>query len=390
MGIEIAASVNSKTGKDIPAYFMIAHPTVGEVRKAFGGSFDQPTPAKHEEPSNESDPAVLLDVPSSDSEAGAGGDGVLITSTPSSDFEELVVVKPDLPHVDNASPEPKARITLLQGRSSSGKPAMYLIADGTGSVATYIHLPSFRSKMPVYGIDSPYLQCPDRLIEPQAGIEGAAASIVEALIKFQPDGPLSLGGFSGGGMLAYEVCRQLANAARTVDRLLIIDICCPRPAGAPDKAELGWKIYESIASQTGLWNVSLATQKHLRNIFASVAAYHPPPLTDEAKPRRTAIIWAKKGLIDRCSGDVELMRLLEEENISTQPYEGFMEDANMGAIAWGLPHKTEKDLGPNGWDKYIGEILCLSVDSDHLDMPMPGHVHLLHAAMEEALTYLDG
>lgn len=52
-------------------------------------------------------------------------------------------------------------------------------------------------------------------------------------------------------------------------------------------------------------------------------------------------------------------------------------------------NKTDADLGPSGWDRYVGETLCLSIDADHLEMPMPGHVHLLHGAMEEAFTYLS-
>ena len=96
-------------------------------------------------------------------------------------------------------------------------------------------------------------------------------------------------------MLSYEVCRHLSTAGRMVDRFLIIDLCCPRPVGAEDKAEVGWKIYESIASQGGLWSASDITQQHLRAVFASLAGYHPPPLTVEERPRRTAIIWGKKG-----------------------------------------------------------------------------------------------
>ena len=190
-------------------------------------------------------------------------------------------------------------------------------------------------------------------------------------------------------MLSYEVCRQLATAGRMVDRLLIIDMCCP-PVGAEDKAEVGWKIYESIASQGGLWSASDITQQHLRAVFASVAGYHPPPLTAEERPRRTAIIWGKKGLIDRCSCYVMLMQLLADQDIPTERFAGFMEDAKMGAIAWGLPHKTDADPGPNGWNTYVGYTLCLSIYADHLEMPMPGHVHLLHRAMEEAFNYLNG
>ena len=291
--------------------------------------------------------------------------------------------------VEDNSPAPSTRITLMQGRRSTGKPPFYLIADGTGSIATYVYLPPFKSKMPVYGIDSPYLRCPSRLIA-EVGIPGAAKFIVEALIQAQPEGSFSIGGFSGEAMFSYEVCRQSAAAGRIVDRLLLIDMCCPRPVGAEDKAEVGWKIYESIASQGGLWNASDMTHQHLRANFASVAGYHPPPMTAEERARRTAIIWGKKGLIDRCPGDFKLMQLLADRDIPTEPFARFMEDAKMGAIAWGLPQKTDADLGPNRWDRYVGETLCLSIDAAHLEIPMPGHVHLLHGAMEEAFTSLGG
>lgn len=85
------------------------------------------------------------------------------------------------------------------------------------------------------------------------------------------------------------------------------------------------------------------------------------------------------------------MGLLARVGVPTEAFEGFMEDGRMGAIAWGLPDKTERDLGPNGWERFVGgeePPLCLAVDADHLEMPMPGHVHLMHGAMEEAFAYL--
>lgn len=112
-------------------------------------------------------------------------------------------------------------------------------------------------------------------------------------------------------------------------------------------------------------------------------------MTVQERPKCTAIIWAKKGLIDRCSGDNALMELLEKSDIPTEPFDSFMEDVRMGAIAWGLPHKTSADLGSKGWEAHVGEALCLGIDADHLEMPMPGHVHLLHGATGEALAYFD-
>lgn len=53
---------------------------------------------------------------------------------------------------------------------------------------------------------------------------------------------------------------------------------------ALDKAEVGWKVYESITSQGGLWNASNNIQQHPCATFACVAAYYPE------RPKRTAII----------------------------------------------------------------------------------------------------
>ena len=379
MGIEIAALAKTETGIDILPSFVIEYPAIGDLRNALVGD------------------RAAISLPKS---SGSEYDSVASTpestasaTTESSNKSALQVEKGNsmapYPAKDSsAAPQPSVRITLIQGRRpSSGDRLFYLIADGTGSVATYIHLPPFKSKLPVYGIDSPYLRCPSRLT-PEGGIFRAAELIVEALIKFQPHGSFSLGGFSGGAMIAYEVSRQLATAGRGVDNLMVIDMCCPRPAGLEDDTEVGWRVYDSIASRGGSWNVSDITERHLRAVFGSVAAYHPPPMTESERPKRTAIIWAKKGMIDRCSSDHELMQLLAKAGIPTEPFPGFMEDSRMGAIAWGLPNKTDSDLGPNGWERYVGEALCLSVEADHLEMPMPSHVHLLYRAMEEALAYL--
>lgn len=47
---------------------------------------------------------------------------------------------------------------------------------------------------------------------------------------------------------------------------------------------MGWKVYESITSQGGLWNASNNIQQHPCATFACVAAYYPE------LPKRTAII----------------------------------------------------------------------------------------------------
>ncbi len=160
--------------------------------------------------------------------------------------------------------------------------------------------------------------------------------------------PSRLGDFSGGAIFSYEVCRQLAAAGRIVDRLLLIEMFCLRPVGAEDKAEVGWNIYESIASQGGLWNASDMTQQHLRAFFASVAGYHPPPMTADERSRRTAINrhhLGQKGL---------------DRDVSSEPLAGFMEDANMGAIAGASHTRLMQTWVPmGGTDMLVRRCVCL-------------------------------
>jgi thioesterase domain-containing protein len=220
-----------------------------------------------------------------------------------------------------------------------------------------------------------------------------AKLIVDALVKAQPKGPMSIGGFSAGSMVAYEVSRQLAIAGRKVHSLLLMDMCSPR-ARMVKESELeeeddGFAIFEAAIAKDGLWSSTSTTRLHFRAYFMAMHLYHPPPMTDKERPTRTAIIWAERGLVNRVADDPKLMKMLAGQGIPTKSYPGFMEDPKLGTFACLVPNKTKADLGPNGWDKYAGEMLTLSVNGDHLDLPMPGHVHLLHQQMEKAFSYFD-
>ncbi|KAF6807044.1 beta-ketoacyl synthase domain-containing protein [Colletotrichum musicola] len=398
MAIEITAAVKKQAGEDLQVSFLLEYPTIGELRQAFGGvpidvetddssSDGFASSASEDEDTGTSTPASCLTPETTSNDVFDYKDTQKVTAVSSETISEISPPKP-------ASPPPKARAILLHGRPGPGKTPMFMIADGTGTIATYIHLPPFNTDTPVFGIDSPFLRCPDQLTA-EVGIVGAAKLIVDAIIESRPDGPLYVGGFSGGGMLGYEVSRQLAELGRTVDGLMIIDICSPRTKTETDlvkvQPETGWKMFQTIAAQDTFWSstANSAPMQHLLGVFKAVATYHPEPMTAEQRPRKTVVIWAERGLVSRCRDKPDLMRMLTDGGFPAEAYTGFMEDPALGALAWGFPDKigSEGALGPNGWDKYVGETMCLSVDADHLDMPMPGHAHLMRGAIEQALSH---
>lgn len=77
------------------------------------------------------------------------------------------------------------------------------------------------------GFDQPFYALPplelDRPLEDRPTIEEMAAAHVRIIRSARPQGPYVLGGFCLGGLIAYEVARQLEQAGEHVERLLVID-----------------------------------------------------------------------------------------------------------------------------------------------------------------------
>lgn len=401
MAIEITSDVRRAGCSEFPATFLTDYPTIGDLRRAF-------TP-----PTSSSETLPVIDSGSSSDcqEPTLTPDSTPGTNTPArvelarGEKGDLLKVPPSDRRTGStvqnqeqlkSIPSVSARIMLLHGNPKSGHTPLYLIADGTGSIATYLHLNPLHSNSPVYGVDSPFSRAPEHVST--VGIAGIATIIVTALLKARPEGPFQIGGFSGGGMLAFEVSRQLADAGSQVDGLLMIDIACPRSEIDSSlikvSPQAGFDMFQKMAAQDPFWNVTPSSlpMRHLLAFFEAVEAYYPSPMSSAQRPSKCAVIWAEKGLVGRCAENPQLRQDLVDNGFAVEPYAGFMRDSTLGAIAWGVPDKrgSKGALGPNGWDEFVGgDILCKSVDADHLEMLMPGHAHLLQEAMEEALAYFQ-
>ena len=59
-----------------------------------------------------------------------------------------------------------------------------------------------------------------------ASIESMASTHIAALRAIQAEGPYRIGGFCSGGMIAYEMARQLADVGQVVDRVIMVDAFC--------------------------------------------------------------------------------------------------------------------------------------------------------------------
>ncbi|HEY0607528.1 MAG TPA: amino acid adenylation domain-containing protein [Herpetosiphonaceae bacterium] len=105
-----------------------------------------------------------------------------------------------------------------------------------GAVLCYVELARhLGTSRPIYGLQAHGL---DDGQVPYEDIPTMARSYLEAIRAVQPEGPYLLGGWSLGGVIAFEIARQLLQQGQQVDLLALIDSAVPEPgmAGPEDTA----------------------------------------------------------------------------------------------------------------------------------------------------------
>ncbi|UFP96149.1 non-ribosomal peptide synthetase [Gloeobacter morelensis] len=121
-----------------------------------------------------------------------------------------------------------------------------------GSVLCYIELARHLHKeQPFYGLQSPGLADGQPLLD---SIEKMAAHYIKTMRRVQPAGPYLLGGWSLGGVVAYEMAQQLEQQGQQVDLLALLDSALPdgeRSNRGTDDAHLVAAFAQNVADLLG-------------------------------------------------------------------------------------------------------------------------------------------
>jgi thioesterase domain-containing protein/NAD(P)-dependent dehydrogenase (short-subunit alcohol dehydrogenase family)/acyl carrier protein len=129
-----------------------------------------------------------------------------------------------------ALPHGDSRIIVPMTKIDRDLPALFIVAGMFGNVLNLRHLASHLSdEYAVYGVQARGLLGEDR---PHTRFEDMARDYIEEIQKIQPTGPYLLGGFSGGGIIAYEIAQQLRARGDTVASLVMLDTITPQVPSA--------------------------------------------------------------------------------------------------------------------------------------------------------------
>jgi acetoacetyl-CoA synthetase len=134
----------------------------------------------------------------------------------------LLLQAPTLGQLQAALGEAGAAASRQVVLLSAGEGQPFFLIPGLGGVALEFQplLGNMETTRPVYGIQARGLE-PGK--DPHATIPEMARDYIMQMRQLQPEGPYSVGGYSFGGLVAFEMAQQLKRAGQKVDPVLLID-----------------------------------------------------------------------------------------------------------------------------------------------------------------------
>lgn len=257
-----------------------------------------------------------------------------------------------------------ATSSLLQGNPRISKKDFWLVPDGGGSATSYTFLPELSREIAVWGLNSPYMKTPE---EYNCGVVGMATMFIREMKRRQPHGPYNIGGWSAGGVIAFEIVRQLTEDEQTVDVLTLIDSPCPLII-----EPLPSSLHRFFGSIGLLGEGDGALEKLpswlLPHFAASVQALstYTAQKIDPARTPKVFTIWCEDGVC-KCP---------EDPRPDPYPY---------GHAQWLLENRV--DFGPNLWDEYLdkSKIFPRQMCGNHFSMMRHPCVEKLAVFLREAL-----
>ena len=256
------------------------------------------------------------------------------------------------PEVAQPGPDtpPHATSVLLQGNVKTAKKTLFLFPDGSGSATSYASLPKVSPDVIVYGLNCPWMKTPQDM---KCSLEQLTTKYLAEIRRRQLKGPYYFGGWSAGGICAYEAAQQLARNGEETARLILID--SPNPIGLENPPQRMYDFFESLDffGMNGKAPPSWL-RPHFDAFISILDDYKVRPFA--GPPLETHIVYARDGICKH-SGDPR------PEIRPDDPRE----------MLWLLNNRT--DFSGNGWDELVGaKNLKIHVldNVNHFSMVAPG------------------
>jgi len=279
---------------------------------------------------------------------------------------------------------------LVPLRPQGTRPPLFMVHPMGGTVLCYVafarHFPADR---PLYAFQAAGA---DPGTTPLRTVEDLADSYLAALRRVRPHGPYTIGGWSFGGFVAFEIARRLRTEGERVTLMVVDTTALDQGPRAPhdDEAMLEWFFHEL------LWPRDGGT--------APAPAVPGGPGSPEERFASMARAASERGILPAGSSGSVVRRLFDVYRANWQAtlaYRPPREDQDLTLVRAAEPlpavlsamhgaARTRHQDPCNGWSAVTGgRIRTVRVPGDHLTMMEEPHVARLASTLAELVETSD-
>ena len=270
--------------------------------------------------------------------------------------------------------KPKRRFTHLvpmhQGEGGRKTP-FFLVAGMFGNVLNLRHLAHLLGDdRPFYGLQARGLYGGE---EPHDDLVEAARDYIAEMRQVQPKGPYMLGGFSGGGITAYEIAQQLKAEGEEISALIMLDTPLPRQE-ALSKADKILIRFSEMREQGVMFPVNWVKNKLAYRREQAFKAAHASRETEFHNVEIEAAFYEAiaRYQVQSWDGPLALMR---PPQIARWKVTG----------GRAVNSAREFLIPDNGWTPYAPWVAVHEVPGDHDSMVLEPNVRVLAARIAEII-----
>lgn len=284
------------------------------------------------------------------------------------------------------SQAPTAVACLVPLQPDGSNPPLYCMHAAGGNVLFYRDLARHLGKdQPLYGFQAYGL---GGKAPPHVSVEEMAKHYIQEMREFQPDGPYYLGGSSFGGLVAFEMARQLAAAGQQVGILALFDTYGPNyPRYLASTTSLKKKIFRLVQRIQHHWSdLKLLPSRQRIAYLGAKAQKARNQFRRKVKQNKNAIA---RSFHDR-TGKPLPKKLRKTQNSISYALERYRFGAYNGAIALFRASNQPIGIEPNptlGWETIVGDrIQVYEVPGFHGGVTVDPHAEFLASALRPCLA----
>ncbi len=277
----------------------------------------------------------------------------------------------------------KARYTHLVPMHSTRSTQLtpfFLVAGMFGNVLNLRHLAQLIGhERPFYGLQARGLYGDH---EPHETFEDMARDYIKEMKTVQPEGPYILGGFSGGGITAFEIARQLKAAGEEVAELIFLDTPLPYndPLSSVDRMSIHWQRIQSKGFAYFAEWAKNRYQWELQKIHKRFGEMEQ----DGATPAEF-----KSGMMEVAFYNALARYQIQPLDIAAKLFRPKLPvkyHLGGGRVANEDRQVIYED---NGWPRYVGDLQVYEVPGNHDSMVLEPNVRVLATKLRECIESAD-